>query len=113
MEWTPTSRVEDIIYHLGPDSSFRIMHELDTYENFHGGRWYLDHMDPDGPYMIQIDFHPDGYGYILTLHLPHPMSLPTKLAINKVQLQIDNRKLSIPNCRFQIANSKLPISHCL
>ena len=62
-----TSR--NIIYGLGPDGSFRIMHELDTYENYLGGRRYLDLMDPDGPHMIQIDFHgpnltmtdPDGY----------------------------------------------------
>ena len=54
-EWTQTSRVEDIIYHFGPDGSVR-MHELDTYENYLGGRRYLDLMDPDGLQMIVINF---------------------------------------------------------
>ena len=44
------------------------------------------------------------------LHLPH-LSWPTKLSINKGQLQIDNRKLPIPKCQFQIVNITLPIEN--
>ena len=32
-EWTQASRVEDIIYHSGPDCSVRIVYELDIYKN--------------------------------------------------------------------------------
>ena len=40
----------------GPDSSVRIVYELDTYKNYPRGRRYLDIVDLDGPHMLQIDF---------------------------------------------------------
>ena len=127
-EWTQTSRVEDIIYHSGPDSSIhawtRYLWELPWGEKVPGpyGSWWAPNdsnkfwrtkIDHDSSWWIRIRIQILVIDISCKLHLAHPVSLPTtKLPINKRQLQIDNSKLPILKCKFQIANIKLPISNC-